>query len=109
MRVTVKESDIQKIIMDWLALHRIFHYRNNAGAMSGTHKGKSWFVKFGKVGMPDIVCVIEGRYVGIEVKGPKGEQSRTQTEFQVELTRAGGLYILARSLEDVTKVFGGMR
>jgi hypothetical protein len=107
-RVAIRESDIQKVIMDWLTLHRIFHYRNNAGGMSGKHKGKPWFVKFGKVGMPDIVAVFKGRYIGIEVKGPKGFQSRVQTEFQVELEKAGGIYILARSIEDVQKAFVGL-
>jgi len=48
--------------------------------------------------------VIDGQYVGIEVKGPKGKQSAHQKEFQKKLEAAGGKYILAYSLEDVIGV-----
>jgi hypothetical protein len=45
--------------------------------------------------------VINGQYVGIEVKAPKGKQSEHQKEFQRKLEAAGGRYILAYSLDDV--------
>lgn len=97
------ENDLKKTVLEWLALYKIFHYRQNTGAMKGEHKGKSWFVRFAAKGSPDIVCVIGGRYVGIELKAPNGKQSEAQKEFQVNLERAGGFYILARRLEDVTE------
>ena len=50
---------------------------------------------------PDIVCVLNGQYVGIEVKGPKGKQSDDQKEFQRHLEAAGGRYILTYSVDDV--------
>lgn len=100
----MKESDIQRQITDWLTLHRYFWYRQNSGAMAGSHKGKRWFVRFAKPGAPDIVCVINGIYVGIEVKNERGEQSQAQVDFEHELRRAGGIYVLARSLNDVIKV-----
>jgi hypothetical protein len=62
------------------------------------------FYRFGALGSPDIICVIDGQYVGIEVKGPKGKQSAHQKEFQKKLEAAGGKYILAYSLEDVIGV-----
>ena len=52
-------------------------------------------------GAPDIICVIKGWYVGVEVKVPKGKQSDHQKAFQEALEVAGGRYILAYSLEDV--------
>jgi hypothetical protein len=69
--------------------------------MAGEHNGKRWFMKFGAVGSPDIICVIKGQYVGIEVKSPNGKQTDNQKDFQNRLEMAGGRYILARSLEDV--------
>lgn len=82
-------------------MSRIFHYRNNTGAtVIGEGKGKR-FLRFGAKGSPDIVCVINGNYVGIEVKGLKGYQSPDQKSFQEGLEGAGGRYILARSLDDV--------
>jgi hypothetical protein len=57
------------------------------------------------LGSPDIVCVINGQYVGIECKGTKGKQSDNQKDFQRRLEAAGGRYILARSLDDVVSTF----
>jgi predicted SprT family Zn-dependent metalloprotease len=45
--------------------------------------------------------VIDGQYVGIEVKAPKGKQSDHQKEFQKRLEEAGAKYVLAYSLDDV--------
>ena len=99
-----KESDIQRAILDWLAWNKIFHYRNNSGAMGGVYKGKKWFLRFGASGSPDIICVIKGQFLGIEVKAPKGRQGEDQKEFQRKLELAGGKYILAFSLDDVIRV-----
>lgn len=93
-----KEADIQKQILDYLALKRIFHYRSNSGAFVDANEH---FYRFGAIGWPDIVCVVKGQYVGIEVKAKRGTQSPGQSEFQKNLERAGGLYILARNLDDV--------
>lgn len=49
---------------------------------------------------------IVGRFFAIEVKAPKGKQSDEQASFQKAVENAGGIYILARSLEDVQKVIG---
>jgi hypothetical protein len=35
-----------------------------------------------KLGSPDIVCVADGRYVGIEVKAARGRQRTTRTNFR---------------------------
>jgi hypothetical protein len=61
-----KESDVRKAIIEHLGYKRVFFYRNNSGAMAGEYKGKKWFMRFGPVGSPDIVCVVNGQYVGIE-------------------------------------------
>ena len=91
------EHDIQSTILDWLVHKRIFHYRQNTGAA----KVKGGFIKFGTKGAPDIVCVIRGQYVGLEIKRREGVQSQVQFNFQVNLEAAGGRYILAYSLDDV--------
>ena len=101
----MKESETQKAILEWLAWKHVFHYRNNSGAFvmpeTATHARR--FFRAGVVGAPDIVCVINGQYVGIEVKAPKGRQSENQKEFQAQLEVAGGKYILAYSIDDVER------
>lgn len=98
-KILVKEHDIQKLILEYLTLKRIFHYRNNSGMVFSEYKGKTRAFRVGVVGGPDIVCVINGQYVGIEVKGTNGKQSENQKEFQARLEKSGGKYILTDSLE----------
>src|ERR1017187_3163510 len=101
----MKESETQTAIMEWLAWKHIFHYRNNSGAFvfPETATSKRRFFKAGVVGAPDIVCVIAGQYVGIEVKALKGRQSDNQKEFQRQLEAAGGRYLCAYSVDDVIR------
>ena len=100
--VQLSEHDIQDQILDWLKGWHVFCYRQNTGMAK--LKGGFW-VRFGKPGAPDIVAVLNGRFIGIEVKKPGAKQSESQSDYQRELERAGGLYILAFSLEHVTQAF----
>lgn len=101
----IPERDILKTILDYLKLRRVFHYRQNVGAFIGSHKGKTRFTRFGVPGIPDIVCIVKGQYVGIEVKSPSKHPSQAQVEFSVSLTKAGGIYLVAHSLEEVRDFF----
>lgn len=103
------ESEIQNAIMQYLALKNIFHWRNNSGCLMTEYKGRKRPVRYGKVGSPDIICVYKGKFVGIEVKGQDktgkwGEQSEVQQHFQTLIENNGGIYVLAKSIDDVIKV-----
>ena len=55
-----------------------------------------------KPGVPDIIVIHQGQFIGIEVKSATGRQSESQRDFEIELTRKGqGNYFIARSVEDV--------
>ena len=56
---------------------------------------------YSKPGDPDLVCWVKGRYVGIEVKTGTGKLSEIQKVRADEIMSAGGIWILARSVEDV--------
>jgi len=47
---------------------------------------------------------LQGKSYGIEVKKPKEKQSDEQKEWQAKFENAGGIYILARSLDDVMEI-----
>lgn len=98
------EKSTQKAILDYLALKGIFHWRNNTGAFRAESGS---FIRYGAKGSPDIFAVKRpsGRLVGIEVKDAKGRLTEDQAAFGVALARAGGTYIVARSLDDVITVF----
>ena len=95
------EATLQKACLDLLTLHGVWHYRNNTGAVAATHKGKSRFVRFGAKGAPDIVCVIHGRYVGLELKAPGRKQTPDQIAFERSLTAAGGVYLVVRDVAEL--------
>lgn len=75
-------------------------WRNNAGAAKRRGRG---IVRFGTPGQGDISGLIgpSGRRLEIEVKAGRDAQSKRQELFQAMCERHGGLYVLARSVEDV--------
>jgi len=97
------EKHIQKQILDYLSYRPGKYWRQNTGAMVAEYKGRKRFMKFGINGCADITGVKDGRRVEIEVKQPKGKQSESQKQFQELIESQGGLYVLARSLEDVRR------
>ena len=97
----MKEHPLQSLVLAHLQKRGIFAWRSNTGCASTKSGG---FVRFGLKGQPDVIAVYKSRFVGIELKGDTGRQSAEQRTFQAKCEAAGGLYILARALEDVTDV-----
>ena len=69
-----------------------------------------WFFKHAagaamKVGIPDIICCIKGKFVGIEVKQENGHQSAAQKVTCKNIQAAGGEYWLVWSYEDFVEQF----
>ena len=90
--------------MDYLRLRGAFAWRNNTGVARLTGKGgKTRPVFYGSVGSPDVLAIMQGRFIGVECKSAKGKQSDTQAAWQAECERAGGVYVLARDVDDVAK------
>jgi hypothetical protein len=54
-------------------------------------------------GIPDIICCVNGRFLGIELKRPgaKNEQSEQQKVHEANITKSMGVYLLADSLAEV--------
>jgi len=85
-----RESDIQATIRDWLRWHGWFCWKVHQSL--GSFKGVS-----------DLIAVKAGRVLFIEVKTSTGRLGVHQQAFRDELTRHGGTYIVARSIEDVER------
>lgn len=98
-----KRNNLEKLtqdcILEYLTAKKIFHWRNNSGAI----KKDKHFIQFGKVGSADIFALSKSTFYAIEVKSPTGTQSPAQKKFQSDVEVSGGIYILARRLEDVQK------
>ena len=100
MRLGIKEKDIQKGILEYLSYRKGFFWRNNSG---GFRDIKNHFYRFGLKGSPDILGIIppDGRLVAIEVKSATGQMTDDQRWFQEQVEKHGGVYVLARSVQDV--------
>lgn len=106
----MKESQIQRSILEYLAAKGILAFRMNTGATSAEHNGKTRFMRFGVAGMADILSFTEKPgWMGtseitplwIEVKTATGKQSELQKSFQKQVQWHGHKYVVARSIEDI--------
>ncbi len=50
-------------------------------------------------GLPDVVMIYKGRFVGIEVKAGRDKMSEDQEKRRFEIERAGGVYFECRSTD----------
>jgi len=48
-------------------------------------------------GLPDIILIVDGKFVGIEVKIGNDRQSEIQKEMQERIERSGGVYLIIKT------------
>jgi len=101
----IKETDIQLAICDYLALKKHFFWRQNN---IGTYDPKTGYhrpmPKYSKHGIPDIIVIKDGFFIGLEVKRGKTYQSQNQKLFEKECKEAGAEYYVVRSIDDVREI-----
>ena len=102
--MSTPEGKIQLAILKHLRSKGVFCWRaqpHTYNSKLGMHISSPYNMP----GQPDIIAILPGGiFCGIEVKTLKGKQSPDQILFQKRLERAGGVYIVARSIEDVDKL-----
>jgi hypothetical protein len=82
----------------------IFMFRINVGVFRPMHGDQRRAIRSAPDGTPDLLGVKSpGQAFGIEVKAAKGVQREAQKNWQKAWEKRGGIYILARSVEDVYK------
>jgi len=91
------EGIIQKQILDYLRWMHILCWRNNTGRRGG--------VSYGRIGSSDILGILKpsGRFLAIEVKKPGEKPTQEQIAFLWGIGDAGGVAIVAYSVDDVRK------
>lgn len=99
----LKESEIQKQIIDWLEWsgHLVVKINN-----VGIRKENGSFIPPRQRGVSDLlVCKKGGHFVAIEVKVPGNTPTLYQKNFIDDVKRCGGRAIVAYSLNDVVNNF----
>ena len=86
----MREKAIEDKIKEYLFQKGIYHFKVHGS-------------KFMPAGIPDIICCVEGWFLGIEVKRPgaKNEQSEQQKVHERNINKSKGTYLLVDSLEEV--------
>lgn len=97
--MSTPEGKIQAAVLRYLLEQGVFAWRQNNLAVFDP-KMNGYREHTGLKGVPDILSVINGQFVGWEIKTPRGKQSEHQFAFQKRLERNGGRYILVRSLDE---------
>jgi len=98
------EKDIQRVVLQWLALAGVFAFRVNSGGMRWRDtKGKSRYMQFnGAEGCSDVVGVLpDGRALFVEVKRPGGKATEKQLGFLAAAQTAGAVAVVATGVEDL--------
>lgn len=95
----MKESALQKSILDYLAyIPNIYFFRAGSGLIQ-TQKG-NWF-RSGKAGCPDICLCVKGKFYGLELKVGKNKLSGLQKQAKQQIEDSGGVYMVVRGMEDL--------
>ena len=101
----IKEKDIQKAILDYLRWHKVFCWK--AGSVGIYKKATDSYIPVGMKGVSDILGILpKGRFLAIEVKGPKGVLTEAQKKFIDAIKERSGVAFVARSVKDVK---GGLK
>jgi Holliday junction resolvase len=80
------EGKIQAEIIKYLKDNKIWHFRYNAGVTYG---------------MPDIIAIYHGYFIGVEVKTDVGIATELQERMKESIEKAGGYHVFAKSVDDV--------
>lgn len=103
------EHDIQDAILRYLAVDRRVAWarRFNTGAHATERRDRRgrkrrYFIRYAFPGCSDVLGQLAtGHLMAIEVKRPGNDPTEPQRAFLTEVANAGGLAILARSVDEV--------
>lgn len=87
------EKALQNEIIKYLKDRKVFHYRTQMGMKSG---------------MPDIIAIYCGVFVGIEIKRPDGKGVATEQQVKMlnDIREAGGVAGIVENILDLKLLLG---
>lgn len=107
VKMPVSANNVTKAIIAYTRLRGGFATRINTQGQYDPRL-KIWRPGSTVKGMSDILIVFEGIPIFVEVKVGKDKQSKEQKAFEESVTKAGGLYFVARDIETFKNYLLGM-
>ena len=96
-RQTSTTNDLTKAIANYITLRGGYCMRIN---VAGFYRQDIGYIRSGStVGVSDLIAVVNGRLVAIEIKTGKDTQSEAQKAVQAKIVAAKGVYLIARDFE----------
>lgn len=99
------ESEVLSVCCQYLQAKKVFFWRQNTSGIHRTDpQGRQFWTRpaYSMRGVPDIIALKPGRIFGIEVKSSKGRLSPEQIAFKSKWEEFGGVYLLARGIDDLS-------
>lgn len=106
MRAAVPlERDIQRSVLDLLALLKIRAWRINQQGVP-LHNGSGKYRPGPTRGMSDVIAALppNGRWLAVEIKRPGKKATPAQQKFLDQVNSVGGLAFVATSADEVRRV-----
>jgi len=111
---------LTKAILTYCHLHGIFCQRTgNEGrfregetvvdVIGRTRIMKGTWIPGNNNGVADLTAVINGKYVGIEIKIGRDRQSDAQKKFEQQLVGSGGIYMIVHTWPDFIQAMATVR
>lgn len=98
------EGLVLNAVCEYLEYKGYFFWRNNStGVYDVTNKRFRSIPKHALNGVSDIILLVDGRAMFIEVKSEKGKLSESQKYFKERVEEAGSLYYEVHSLDELIK------
>lgn len=98
MKFHVSETEIQSAVFQLLCLKGYYVWRSQPMRVPGRKVPE--YLR----GMPDLMALKGGMFLGVELKSEKGTQSDDQKRWQESIEKHGGRYILAKCVEEVESI-----
>ena len=89
MSYNTPEGKIKRKVVEVLKAHKVWYFfpANNG---------------FGKAGIPDIIAIVNGKFMGVEVKADRTKKpSALQQKCGEEIQRAGGWWFLVYDADSI--------
>ena len=96
-----KENAVTKALREYLTLKGAKVVRVQAGMMKIGKGPAARVMRLAEAGTADLLGVYKGQAIAVEAKTATGRQSDTQRAFQQAWEKAGGKYVVARSVADL--------
>ena len=101
------ESDALRQVCDYLQLRKkkigFMFWRTNNTPIWQEDRFRA-IPKYSMKGVPDVIVIKDGFFIGLEIKTKAGRQSDHQKEFEKQCKENGAEYYIVRGLDDVIEI-----